>query len=627
MSAAACTPFAGASRLRVWAPLAAALVALAIPSPTASAQTRRGTYLGSLTVLEPSPGDSAWVRASAMQLRSNQRPDSLVVLYTGVRIIVGTDSTRSGSLAKWGDSVSFVTHDSAWDSTVWLGSRRGAGYAGVYAVEGGPYYGRYGTWAVNFTAGDSIIEGRAPPVGSRDSLSAYFAQLARDHEDFRADLWSPRARRSEWPFGKIIFAIWMLFLFNQPLRRGARRTLEKLIGLEATLWRRMSARPGLPKGYAVPCSICGDRNMQVARELLVIEGRGLFTSLEHCTLAGCGECVMREGFAVAGRVLLHGLWSLGGIIAAPGAVLMNVYRLFQAPNQRLAERLIREAGLDPDAVRLDEDGLVKRERLELHAAASGCARVVWADRRCAPKALGMAQQHLARMTGGRVPPHKLGWLLLDPGAVPMGRYDFDPLTRSTLYRLFKQLATADGPASARMYEVLREVMNKLNFQPNEITDLLLEVGLASRTEEQKRAEARARAHANANAGARAGASAGAGAGSGSGGGAGQSSGGGSSQSGPNPGAGGNGGAGSGQDRSGRAPRTGRDDLSRARAVLGVSANASWPEILTAYRTSISIWHPDRAGLDPRRQREFTLRSQEITWAKDALRRAANVAWT
>jgi hypothetical protein len=71
----------------------------------------------------------------------------------------------------------------------------------------------------------------------------------------------------------------------------------------------------------------------------------------------------------------------------------------------------------------------------------------------------------------------------------------------------------------------------------------------------------------------------------------------------------------------RPPRRGRDDLDRARSVLGVTASAAYDEIVRAYRANIAIWHPDRAGLDAAKALEFTHKAKELTWAMEALRRA------
>ncbi len=68
----------------------------------------------------------------------------------------------------------------------------------------------------------------------------------------------------------------------------------------------------------------------------------------------------------------------------------------------------------------------------------------------------------------------------------------------------------------------------------------------------------------------------------------------------------------------RRQRRMREDLEKARILLGVSSTASYGEIERAYRTIIAACHPDRAGLDPRLQKLFTEKAQQITWAKEAL---------
>jgi DnaJ-domain-containing protein 1 len=61
-----------------------------------------------------------------------------------------------------------------------------------------------------------------------------------------------------------------------------------------------------------------------------------------------------------------------------------------------------------------------------------------------------------------------------------------------------------------------------------------------------------------------------------------------------------------------------DDIAKAATILGVRVESSLIEVQSAWRQAILRYHPDRAGGNSDMQRDFTLRSQEINWAKDVL---------
>ncbi len=54
-----------------------------------------------------------------------------------------------------------------------------------------------------------------------------------------------------------------------------------------------------------------------------------------------------------------------------------------------------------------------------------------------------------------------------------------------------------------------------------------------------------------------------------------------------------------------------DDVARACAVLGVSANVSLPELRRRYRSLVRQWHPDRFADDPAGQAEAATRMRQI----------------
>jgi len=569
---------------------------------TTAPHAQRVTYLGVIVRdRDTLTGDTGSVRRIRVSLSGTARHTRIRVQYGQSR----ADSV-SGWAVRWGDTLFAVMPAAFGDTAIWLGVRRGRGFVGQRLIIGGPEFLSRARFTINLASGDPLSGTRVPSARSRDSMNAYLVALSRRIERQRpASPASPPTRPSstngDWfgtivmlvVFGPYILGILVLIVKRARVALGQARARWLLARAR---WREI--RSAARVRYSVPCPICRAAQMEAAQEYFMVRGRGLFTSLDRHVVFGCERCVRRAGFGSALVTMRDGTWSLGGVIAAPCAALLDVMRAYGLRDRTLVERLLREAGLEPMLVRLDEDGLVPADRAKLNTHLWICARIMWADGAPRAKVRDEAIQFLIYGTEGRLKRARLEQLLTQAGTKLAAHRAIAQDERATLYRLVKRLVIEHGEFSAAMSSAVHEIAALIGLSRHDLTELLREIT------ESLRASAASKAGASAGAGARANAG---------------------SSSGPKSGA--NSGAKSGPHGDANAGRrrhrpVSAEELAHARAVLNVSSTATPEEIERAYRTVISIWHPDRAGLDPRRQKEFTVRSQEIMWAKEALRRAA-----
>ncbi len=61
-----------------------------------------------------------------------------------------------------------------------------------------------------------------------------------------------------------------------------------------------------------------------------------------------------------------------------------------------------------------------------------------------------------------------------------------------------------------------------------------------------------------------------------------------------------------------------EDIRKAYLYLGLEAGTELPEILTKYKRSVMVWHPDRAPNDEKWKHEATEELKKFNWAKDIL---------
>ena len=61
-----------------------------------------------------------------------------------------------------------------------------------------------------------------------------------------------------------------------------------------------------------------------------------------------------------------------------------------------------------------------------------------------------------------------------------------------------------------------------------------------------------------------------------------------------------------------------ENIRKAYLYLGLEAGTGLPEVLTKYKRSVMVWHPDRAPNDPKWKDEATEELKKFNWAKDIL---------
>ena len=62
-----------------------------------------------------------------------------------------------------------------------------------------------------------------------------------------------------------------------------------------------------------------------------------------------------------------------------------------------------------------------------------------------------------------------------------------------------------------------------------------------------------------------------------------------------------------------------EDIRKAYLILGLEAGTEWPEIMTKYKRSVMVWHPDRVPNDPKWRDEATEELKKFNWARDILK--------
>jgi hypothetical protein len=290
-------------------------------------------------------------------------------------------------------------------------------------------------------------------------------------------------------------------------------------------------------------------------------------------------------------MVAHGIWSIGGIIAMPLIVIVDLRALALEADVAFTENVIRRGGVEPHLVRVDADGLTIADRARLYSAACSAAAIIFTSDRSAPKGTAAAQRHLRDAWAGRLSAARLDQILHEARGKQSPPAERSAAERALLYALIRNVVLADGPLTPLLRWELSNLVADLGFTDPEVARLWKEIGFMEpeparpRYQERRQKEKeKAKSHGNAGAGA-------------------------------------NGGRAKDHDTGQRRPRRNSDDLDKARVLLGVTPSATYAEIEKAYRTIIAACHPDRAGLDPRLQKIFTAKAQEITWAKEALRRA------
>lgn len=62
-----------------------------------------------------------------------------------------------------------------------------------------------------------------------------------------------------------------------------------------------------------------------------------------------------------------------------------------------------------------------------------------------------------------------------------------------------------------------------------------------------------------------------------------------------------------------------EDIRKAYLYLGLEAGTELPEVMTKYKRSAMVWHPDRMPNDPKAREEATEELKKFNWARDVLK--------
>lgn len=560
------------------------------PTPGAPPQPDYPTYYGTVTNQSHTRGE---VSAGLTLLITDGGHSA----YAGnIQIETPLGGSGSARFWAWGDSILAVSISLTGDTIAWAGRKDGTGFGGRYVIPGGTYAGQGGKWRVSLTSSRGVRPDKAPSVTLRNWIGEQLRLRDRLMLPAPPAAATPTLPTQSEPNRPAVR--------RPPTPRGADSQLEDRFALALLVFgvtaaivvyiRYSSERPpedvpvpspppptppqGKRGGYAINCPFCEQARITEARKLWFVQGLVFAIRYGEQTIVGCHACVVQKGLEALGRNLLLGWWSVLGVVATPLVLLQNVVALGAPASPDDVEELLRHGGIDPDAVRLDDEGFTREQRRLLEAATYVLATAIWADGHAAPEEYARALQILQQFSSGLITPERASELINSGrhGEPPSLR-DLPADMRDTLLRMALDIALADGHLGLPEIAMLHSMADRLGILPGVVEQLIDDFVGASRARQQTHAR---------------------------------------------------GGGGSehrrtkADDHGARQPRRGSEDLARARSVLQVSVTASMFEIKRAYREAVLQHHPDRSGANKERQAEATSRTQELNWAYSALKRAA-----
>lgn len=296
----------------------------------------------------------------------------------------------------------------------------------------------------------------------------------------------------------------------------------------------------------------------------------LFTRYGSKTVVGCRECVRGEVLRNLGINAIAGWWCIPWGIATPLVVVQNLATLWMPSDNAVLVDVLHRAGLDPENLRLDDEGFTSEQRRLIDAACYVLTTAVWADGAEHPRERERALDILKQFTGGRLSRAAAQQRIARGRHFSHSLNDLSFELRQTLLAMALDIAIADGDLTLQEIATLHAVAEKLGFAPGTVEALLQKAfGRTGRDEAESRRQA----------------------------------------------------------RRGRQGAPGTDEVDRACAVLGVRTTATLLEIKQAWRREILKYHPDRAGQDRAKQRDLHTRAQEINWAYETLQRQAAAGLT
>jgi hypothetical protein len=226
-----------------------------------------------------------------------------------------------------------------------------------------------------------------------------------------------------------------------------------------------------PGQVLILCPHCGTRFVEVAKKAWFLQGLLLFARYGTKTFVGCTLCVnaaLRQNLVTC---LLAGWWSFPWGLFTPLVLIQNLLALSIPPPGAL-HQVLRDAGLDPAEVTVDEHGLTPGLRAFIRSAAAVIAAVVWSDGATSETALRTGARILRSLSDGALGDAEAERLIHEgrgkaPNVEGLGRDE-----RLLLFRIAADAASSDGSLTGNEHRTLFEVGEQLGIPASIVREIL-----------------------------------------------------------------------------------------------------------------------------------------------------------
>lgn len=307
--------------------------------------------------------------------------------------------------------------------------------------------------------------------------------------------------------------------------------------------------------YLITCPQCNARRVSVARRYWFLRGLVVATRYGSQTQIACEPCSWQLGWKATGTNLVAGWWCFPWGLATPFVVLQNVIEILLPPSRPFLDHALHQAGINPEDVRVNSRGLTGEQQRLIDALFLVLRRSMLADGHLEERELALAIDIARRITGNRLAADEITDGLLLADTDAIDLGRMNPEQAHLLLRIAFDITIADGLLQSAERALLETLARELRLPAGSVEELIS-------------AARRRRADSSAS-----------------------------------------------SDKS--RPRA-RTKLEEALDILGVADPEDFDAINQAFRRQMLKYHPDRAGVDPSKQREFTERAQRINWARDYL---------
>lgn len=249
---------------------------------------------------------------------------------------------------------------------------------------------------------------------------------------------------------------------------GRARASERRREQGARSWTRGRPRPGQ---LAVRCPYCSVRFVEVAKRTWFLHGLVLVARYGTATHVGCMSCVnarVRRNLIIC---LVGGWWCVPWGLFTPLVLIQNLIALASGPPGALFD-VLRQVGIHPDEVVVDEQGLTPAVRRFLDVAAAVLAAVVWSDGGTGVAELRAGARILQTVSDDLIDLEDAERRIRAArGREPVvGTLDND--ARALLFRIAADAASADGALSAAELGVLHDLGSKLGIPTTVVREIL-----------------------------------------------------------------------------------------------------------------------------------------------------------